>query len=285
MSTVLANPRIPRTIWVGLAAAVVYLLLAAVLGNVLGDLAGDNDTTEFVLSHYIPLPVGILLGVVFLRYAGWGRSVWREAPTPTLRPRRWWLISIPVLMLLLPLAQLPSTPWGARPVSTVLVVIIGTILVGVGEELFFRGILVDAVRGHHGELVTMLVSSIAFGLAHVVGSIWVGVPFGAILFQVTFLAMNGSLYYWVRRVSGRLWVAMAVHAFTDCALYLASGPSRPTEALTNRQDDTSADPVLATLQTLLIIAAAVGVISAAREDHRTRQSQRQSANPTATAGP
>lgn len=278
----LDRPRVPRTTWVGLAAAAVYLVFAAVLGNVFGALAGDDETAEFVLSHYIPLPIAIVLGLVFLRYARWGRGVWAEAPTPTLRPRRWWLVSIPVLMVLLPLVQLPATPWGARPFGTVLVVVIGTILVGVGEELFFRGILVDAVRARHGELVTLLVTAIAFGLAHVVGSIWAGVPAAAILFQVTFLAMNGSLYYWVRRVSGRLWVAMAVHALTDCVLYLAAGPSRATDALTDQQDDRSADPLLATLQILLIIAAVVGLVSAAREDRRTRRLRREQTADTTT---
>lgn len=39
----------------------------------------------------------------------------------------------------------------------------------------------------------MLTTSVVFGLAHVVGSVWAGVPAPAIAFQVTFLAMNGSL--------------------------------------------------------------------------------------------
>ncbi|RPE84619.1 hypothetical protein EDF28_0551 [Curtobacterium sp. PhB137] len=260
---------IARTTWVGLAAVVVYVLFAAVLGNVLGDLAGDDDTAEFVLSHFIPLPIAIVFGLVFLRRSGWGRRVWSEPPTPTLRPRRLWLIAIPVLMLVLAFAQLGDSIGAGRTFGTVLIVLLGTLMVGFGEELFLRGILVEAVRGKHGELVTLLVTSVVFGLAHVVGSVWAGVPPAAILFQVSFLAMNGSLYYWVRRVSGRLWVAMLVHVLTDFVLYLASGPSRPTDALVQPDDATSA-PVLATVQTILIVLAVAGVVSAAREDHRAR---------------
>lgn len=271
--------RVPRTIWVGLAAVVVYLFFAAVLGNVFGDLAGDDDTAEFVLSHYVPLPIAIIIAVLFLRWAGWGRSVWAERPTPTLQPRRWWLVSIPVLMVLLPLVQLVDVPWGARPLGTVLLVILGTAMVGFGEELVLRGILLDAVRARHGELVTMLVTAVVFALAHIVGSIWAGVPFAAILFQVAVLFMNGTLYYWVRRVSGRLWVAMAVHALTDCVLYLAAGPSRPTDALT-QPADAAPNPILAVGQTLLIVAAVLGVISAAREDHRNRTHVRHNATAT-----
>ncbi|PRY69084.1 hypothetical protein B0I08_103290 [Glaciihabitans tibetensis] len=268
---------IPRVWWVGVTAAAAYVLLVAVVGNIVGDMAGDDEFLEFALSHFVPLPIAIALGLIFLHRARWGSRVWTETPTSRLIPRRRWPLMIPVLMVALPLAQVFDVPWTDRSVGLVLTVVLATALVGIGEELFFRGILLESIRAHHGELVTLLATSVLFGFAHVIGSVWAGVPAPAIAFQVTFLAMNGSLYYWVRRATGQLWVAMAVHALTDCILYLASGATRASETLA-QQVDPADQPVLVVVQFLLIGAAVAGVVSAAREDHRTRRTARLAAS-------
>lgn len=270
------STRIPRVWWVGVGAVLVYLLLAAGVGNLVGDAAGDDAALEFALSHFMPLPIAILLGVVFVHRSGWGSRVWRETPTSKLGPRRRWLLVIPVLMIALPLGQLGDVPWADRSVGVILSVLLATALVGIGEELYFRGILLESIRARHGELVTLLATSALFGLAHVIGSLWAGVPATTIAFQVSVLAMNGSLLYWVRRATGRLWVAMLIHAVTDCVLYLASGASSAAEAL-SQQNDPAEHPVLVVIQVALIAGAIAGVVSAAREDHRTRRAGRPSA--------
>lgn len=270
-----SGDRVPRRFWVGVVALVIYLLFAAVLGNIAGALAPDGDlTAEFALSHFIPLPIAIGLALWFVWWSGWWRDVWRNTSTLRLEPRRRWLIAIPVLLVALPLGQLPSVPWVERGLGTVLIVLVGTIMVGFGEEVVLRGILFVSLRERHGELVTLLVTSLLFGAAHVVGSVWAGVPPAAILFQVAALSMTGSLYYWVRRVTGRLWVGMAIHALTDFTLYLASGEASAAEAMASSDDLGPLTPVLATIQSLLIALAVAGVISAAREDHRARKARR-----------
>ncbi|PPG79654.1 hypothetical protein C5C94_05285 [Rathayibacter sp. AY1C3] len=67
-----------------------------------------------------------------------------------------------------------------------------------------------------------------------------------------------------------------MHALTDCVLYLASGATRASETLT-QQTDPADQPVLVVIQFLLIAAAVAGLVSAAREDHRTRRAARLSA--------
>ncbi|WP_311245721.1 CPBP family intramembrane glutamic endopeptidase [Microbacterium sp. WCS2018Hpa-23] len=168
-----------------------------------------------------------------------------------------------------------------RGLGTVMIVLVGTIMVGLGEELVIRGILFVSLRERHGELVTLLATSLLFGAAHTVGSVWAGLPPAAITFQVAFLSMTGSLYYWVRRVTGRLWVGMAIHALTDFTLYLASGEASAAEAMSSRDDLGPLTPVLVTIQTLLVALAIAGVISAAREDHRARKTRRVAAEPQA----
>lgn len=266
----LVGDRVPRRFWVGLVALIVYVLLAAVLGNILGDLApADDATAEFAFSHFIPLTIAIGLGLFFVSWSGWSNDVWRGRSTLKDEPRRRWLIAIPALMIALALTQLASVPWAERGLGTVLIVLVGTIMVGLGEELVFRGILFTSIRARHGELVTLLATALLFAAAHIVGSVWAGVDPAAIAFQVAVLTMNGSLYYWVRRVTGQLWAAVAIHALTDFVLYMSSGAASAAEAMTTSND--TPDPVLATIQFILIALAIAGVISAAREDHRARK--------------
>ena len=265
--------RLPRSVPLALGLVVVYILLAAGLGNLLSSLASEDEpAAQFALSHLIPAPIAIAVLLLFLNRAGWGTGVWREKPTPNLHPRRLWLLSIPVLAILVPLSQLPDVPWADRTVGFVALVALGTLMVGFGEELLVRGILLTAFRARRGELVTMLGTALVFALAHIPGSVIAGVPLGAILFQVTVLGASGIAFYWIRRTTGRLWVAMLVHALTDWTLYLASGTGIPTSALTHPSNDTSGSPITITAQFLLWVAVAVSIISVVREDRRSRNS-------------
>lgn len=262
----------PPSIWLALAAIVIYVALAAGLGDLLSGLVSDDqELAQFALGHFIPLAIAIVGLLLFLRWAGWGRDVWREQPTPALTPRRWWLLSIPVLVVLLPIAQLGEVPWASRSLGFILVIAVGTLMVGFGEELLIRGVLLTAVRARHGELVALLGTSLVFALAHIPGSIIAGAPIAAIAFQVTFLAAAGAAYYWVRRVTGRLWAAMFAHALTDWVLYLASSAGTPATSLPQSHSSDSPDPLQVTVQVLLLVATTVSIISVIREDRRNKR--------------
>jgi len=264
--------RRPRSIWVALAVVVVYIAFAAGLGNLFSGFVDEEQVAaEFALGHLIPLPLAILFVLLFLRWSGWGSDVWREHPTPTLTPHRWWLLSIPVLVALLPISQLGEIPWAARSAGFIALIALGTLMVGFGEELVVRGILLTAVRARHGEFATLLTTSAVFGAAHIPGSVIEGVPVAFIAIQFTALAGVGVAYYWVRRVTGRLWVGIVIHAATDWVLYLDADAGTPTVSLGNNHDMTPGTWITATLQFLLWIATATSIVSVIREDRRNRK--------------
>ncbi|WP_372969798.1 lysostaphin resistance A-like protein [Microbacterium sp.] len=277
-----ATDKRPRRVWLAVVVIAVYLLLAAGLGNVMDLFVSEDENPlgEFALSHYVPLGIAIVLLLLFLRWTGWGKDVWQERPTPTLTPRRWWLIAIPVLAFLLPISQFGDVPWAQRSIGFILVVALGTLMVGLGEELVFRGILLTTLRARHGELVTMLVTSFGFAAAHIPSSILSGVPLVGILFEVGGLATVGATYYWVRRVTGRLWVGVILHALTDWVLYLSAEVGLPSASIPT--DHTSAaDPLTGTVQIILLVLGAFGIISLIREDRRTRRNRASLTSPSA----
>ncbi|MEF2978396.1 CPBP family intramembrane glutamic endopeptidase [Subtercola sp. YIM 133946] len=257
---------VPRRFWVGLIGLIVYVLLAAVASDALGDLLGPTPdaTAQFAITHLVALPILIAAGIVFAWRSGWWSDVWHEPSVARGRPRRWWWFLVPLLLLVQVALQLSGTQWSQLTVGLVLVVIVGTTLVGVGEELYFRGILIVSLRGGHSEIVVLMVSAIVFGLAHTVTQLWQGLPLPVMLFQIAFLTMDGVLYYAVRRATGLLWVAMLVHGLTDFSLYLQSGGTR----------DTGFDvaPAAGYIGAVLGLLALLVLVSVIRETIRARRS-------------
>ncbi|MFF2052932.1 CPBP family intramembrane glutamic endopeptidase [Leifsonia sp. NPDC058194] len=266
-----AGPRVPQVFWIGLVACVVYVALAAGVANLLGDLfGGGSEAGDFALTHYTVLPVLIVGGLLFLRWSGWWAQTWSVPSAGRTQPRRWWMLSIPVLLLAQSVIVLAIAPWGAHSVGTIVVVLVGTAMVGFGEELFFRGILRVSVRAHHGELVTLLVTSALFGAAHVLGSVIAGLQPAFILLQVTTLAMDGALYYGVVRATGRLWIAMALHALTDFSLYVSG-----SDVSHSGSTDANISPANVVIQFVLGALSLVLVISCIRQDLLERRRRRE----------
>lgn len=270
MSAVTARGWVRRHgVLTALGVIVVYVLLAAGLGNVLSDLVSDDhEAAQFALGHLIPLPIGIVLLLLAVRWAGNSDAVWRERPTPTLTPHRWYLLVIPVLAVGISLIESTQIPWAERGIGIVLLVAVGTLLVGLGEELAIRGVLLTAVRERHGEFVTLLVTSLVFAVVHIPGSLVSGNPPVVIVIQVVGLSVVGATYYWVRRVTGRLWAGVLVHALTDWVLYLSGSDDVPATSLSRGQTPT--DLIVGNTELVLWLFLAIGVVSVIREDRRNR---------------
>ena len=224
-NTVEATQRagVPRVFWVGLVAIAVYVLIAAGLANVLELLVKPaTPVADFALTHFVPLSLLIVAGVLFARKAGWLAAVWRDERAVAEAPRRWWMLAVPLLLLVGPVADLFDVPWGERGIGVVLLLLLGCVMVGFGEEFFYRGILRVSLRAHHGNFVTLLVTSVLFGISHSLGSLLNGVPVSVIAFQVGATGLTGALYYVAFCATGRLWVPILIHAFTDFVLYAQS---------------------------------------------------------------
>lgn len=271
-----ATMRVPQRFWVGLAAAVLYVLVAAGLATLITEwFPPRNEVEDFALGHLPVLIPLIIVGVLFVRRAGWTRDVWRTPAAFETRPRRWWMLAFPVLMLVQVAIILSATPWGDRNAALALLILGVNLLVGIGEELYFRGILRTSLRAHHGETVTLVATSLLFGFGHAFGSLLAGLPVAFIAIQVGGTALMGAAFYGVFRATGRLWVAIAFHAVNDFALRISSGDL--TSASASDLDPPAAAGVI---QFALWVLTLVLLISCIRQDLRDRR-ERRSTPPTA----
>ncbi|WP_308799340.1 CPBP family intramembrane glutamic endopeptidase [Agromyces silvae] len=269
-----ATTRVPQRFWIGLLALVVYVALAGGVANLLDAwVQPSSEVGEFALTHFPVLIPLIVAGVVFVRVSGWGRSVWRTPAAFETHPRRWWMLAFPVLLFAQAVAVIVLIPWNDRAAGLVLVVALGTAMVGFGEELYVRGILRASLRAHHGETLTLVVTSLLFGAAHTLGSVMLGLQPTFIAFQVVATAFDGVLLYGVFRATGRLWVAATLHALTDFSLYVSNG-----DLADHSGSDVLTSPVNVVIQFALWALAAALLVSCIRQDLRARRDRRQTAD-------
>ncbi|WP_217617203.1 CPBP family intramembrane glutamic endopeptidase [Cellulomonas sp. GbtcB1] len=220
------HPRVRHGVLVGLGVVVAYAALVAVDDVLPG--GGDGDITDptlaFLRTHVLPLSIIGALLVGFARWSGWWRDVWRERPEQ--RVPRWWL-AFPVLYTVTVAGSFVTADWSAGR-TYLLVLLVGTLLVGFTEELALRGILLTGARGSMPEIAALLLTCVVFGAMHALNLLH-GAPVGPTLVQIAGTAGFGAVYYAIRRATTFLWPAMLLHALNDFARYAQpTGPDGGT---------------------------------------------------------
>lgn len=177
--------------------------------------------TPWIRQFVIPLLVVLVLQIVLVTRLGWWRPVLRDEEPSRRRGRAW---MAPAIILFLGLGSFLDDGFASEAGASFLVgVAVTMLLVGLTEELTFRGILLVGARGALGsERSAFLFSSAMFGLFHLPNML-IGAGVGAALFQVVQTAIIGSALYSLRRASGGLLACVALHALYDFLLVQGAG--------------------------------------------------------------
>ena len=118
----------------------------------------------------------------------------------------------------------PDTP--LLPLPRILTFMLNMILVGVAEELVFRGIIAQTLLERYGTAragggKACRVSGVLFGAAHLT-NLSSSAPFG-VLMQCAFSASLGALFAAIYFRTGNLWVTVFLHGAMDIASMLIGG--------------------------------------------------------------
>jgi membrane protease YdiL (CAAX protease family) len=182
----------------------------------------SSNIVEIVSQGILPslaLACFLLGGfAVLLRWRGLGL----ERPLPGTARLLW----LPGLYILLTAALVAAT--GLPPLPFVLVLLANMLLVGFSEELMFRGFLYSGLRDRLSLWPAALITSLAFGLVHVLN---VGVTghLRLALLQSASAAMLGLLLLGLRLRMGSLWPAILVHALWNFGLLLLGRDAAPPD--------------------------------------------------------
>ncbi len=96
---------------------------------------------------------------------------------------------------------------GEAPVQAAITLVV---LAPLGEELLFRGAIVDGLAVRRGPAAAMVVSGVLFGLIHLTP--WQGAP----------IIVIGVVLAWWRLATGSVWLCIYGHAINNGLVFLAS---------------------------------------------------------------
>lgn len=171
---------------------------------------GYTETSDVARELVVRMAFPLAYVCVVITALGW----WRPVLVDHLPVRRWvWIVPAAIVLTVLAAANYPGL--AAKPASFVLLLLLGSLMIGLTEELLFRGVGVTAFRVNgHGEGAVALWTTVIFSLAHAASLL--GGPL-----QVLSTLGAGYLYYLVRRVTGTLLAAALVHGLWDFGVFSA----------------------------------------------------------------
>ena len=208
--------RVTPRIWIGLAIYVGYVLVIYVVSKLSGVAYTDiGKSAEFTWRGAV---LDLAVGAVLLTITTWLLGWWKPALLERKRSHHKWPIFVPALMLVVAIVNLFNTDWSRFDASFLLSLLALGIAVGFCEELMSRGLLLTAFRSRLPEVWVWLLTSVLFGAMHLVNAA-LGAPVVNTLGQVVLAAMTGTSFYIVRRVTGSLIWAMALHGIWDISAF------------------------------------------------------------------
>ncbi|MEW1696703.1 lysostaphin resistance A-like protein [Streptomyces sp. NPDC093249] len=199
-----------------LVVVIVYLVIIQGVGMLIGvDRSGSDsqfpDTEVIVRSGLIPIGLSVVFGAAVVTWLGWWGEVVRHRA-----PVRRWVRFVPISMLVVAVLGVNYPNLAAQPLSLVLSLIAMTLLVGIGEELIFRGLGVQVFRrAGLSEGKVALWSSLLFGAVHLSNAFGEGAQ---AIVQALAVSTSGYFFYLCFRVGGTLLLPMLVHGLWDFGL-------------------------------------------------------------------
>ncbi len=176
----------------------------------------SSNVVGFVI---IPVALGIAATLALTARWGWWHQLFHEERTITWPRWRW---ALPAAFCLSIATTLAVAPWGDWNGGLVALILLGTMLVGFGEEIIFRGYLLVGARARYTEVGAWFLTSALFGVFHGL-NILTGQSVRLTVQQMIVAFLMGSGLYLIRRISGLLVVGMVIHGLWDFSTFIGAG--------------------------------------------------------------
>lgn len=217
--------KVKPTALIGFGIAVGYAVLFLVLEQLIGPSYTDIGKTAASILRGIVIPLAICTAVTagLTTWLGWWRPVLRERPLGVK-----WMWAIPIVLTVIVLVAIDWAQISTLSGTFLLLLAIGTLLVGFNEEIVYRGLSLVAFRGAYKEVYVWLATSLLFGFLHG-ANVFLGQALVPTLQQIAFAFVLGSVFYVVRRVTGSLAWLIILHALWDFGTFTWVGALEVTK--------------------------------------------------------
>jgi membrane protease YdiL (CAAX protease family) len=244
-----------------LGLLVVFLLLPQAVSLVIFGAAAlepEYGATRAEVAGELVAGLGAaLIAITAIAWLGWGRLVRREP----LRTRRWvWLL--PIALIGASLLAIDTRNLQQAGATLALTLLLATFATGASEELFFRGIALQAMRDRWREGAAAAGSSLLFGATYLVSAVVLG---SVAIHQAILASGLGYVLYLSRRVSGGIAVPILAHWLLGFSL-LSDGIGRPDAVVSDSAF------ALILVQIVLVVAALMATRAVAPRPRATEAS-------------
>lgn len=221
----------PRTIAAVIFGAFAALLITPIfLGGVSDELAGGVGLSvdQMVIAMVWQLVFCLLL-VGCVSILQWHDIAGLTGPIDRGGMTSFYLVlSLPMLILVVLLIGLMGDGTTTSPLRVIMIILSLNALVGMSEEILFRGIIFGALRQKHSLILSIAVSSIVFGLLHFV-NLGAGQSFTATLYQVINAACLGGLFCAILLQTNSLWYPILLHTIWNAYVMVGLYTSASTD--------------------------------------------------------
>lgn len=197
---------------ISLIVLVVWLII--VLGGEIlqaGQGSLDALTTEQIVIALIVAPL-FLFGVI-------AYFKWDKQELGLKAAQNWHLLWLPALFVLAFLGA--GVAFGLPPAQMIVFALVNSLLIGVSEELMFRGIIFRGALAQPQFKIwpAIWVTAILFGAVHALNGFLTG-DFVAALAQALSVIMSGLWLHAIRLRTKSLYPAMLIHGLWDFSLFV-----------------------------------------------------------------
>ncbi len=208
---------LPRKPWpTSLAIFIIWLIV--VVGGGFLQVKGQPTQLDEIVKNQIMY--GVLVAMAFLTgvitHLKWWPQVGWKGPD-NLRDLR--LLWPPALLLFSLLLFVLYT--GLPPTRVLMLVIVNTLMVGISEELMFRGILFHGASSSFGIWRAVWITAIIFGSVHTLNGLITG-DFRASTIQAFFAGMFGVWVVALRVRLDTIIPIIIIHWLWDCLAFLTN---------------------------------------------------------------
>jgi membrane protease YdiL (CAAX protease family) len=215
---------LPRNPWPTSLLILIIWLFIVVGGGLLQVKGQPTQLSELVKNQIMfNVLVAMVFLIVVINHFKWWSQVGWKAPNNLQDLRLLWPPAVVLIFLLLTVISI-----GLPPTRVLMLVIVNTLMVGISEELMFRGILFHGASSSFGIWHAVWITAIIFGSIHTLNGFITG-DFRTSIAQALFAATFGI---WALALRVRLdtilpviiihwlwdWLAFLTNSYGDLAL-------------------------------------------------------------------
>ncbi len=136
------------------------------------------------------------------------------------RPRiNLWIVEFFIAAIILAFLQIHYGDYAGKDMTLVWTIVATTFMVGIGEEMLFRGIIFNAFKEKRGAYPAILMSAVIFGLLHIT-NILGGESVPEAMIQSASAGMSGIFFAWVFFKTKNVIPTMIYHWVWDMFLIM-----------------------------------------------------------------